>query len=164
MIKTLIVGSRDSIAGTVYGTIIVLSVITAGASAFEHGHWKLDVVIGVTVLVFWVAHVYAHIIGESLQEGHRLNRGQIKLVAQRELAIPLAAVLPLSVVLLGTLGVIKSTTALWIAIGIGVTTLVVEGIRFARLERMGVTGTVVSVGLNLAFGLALVAVKATLSH
>jgi hypothetical protein len=164
MFRTLIVGSRDSIAGTVYGTIIVLSVITAGAPAFEHGHWKLDVLIGVTVLVFWVAHVYAHIIGESLQEGHRLNREQIKVVAQRELAIPLAAVLPLTMVFLGTLGVIKSATALWIAVGIGVTTLVVEGVRFARLERMGATGTVVSVGLNLAFGLALVAIKATLSH
>ena len=164
MFRTLLIGSRDSIAGTVYGTIIVLSVITAGASAFEHDNWNLIAVLGVTVLVFWVAHVYAHIIGESLQEGHRLNRAEIKLVAQRELAIPLAAVLPMGVVLLGTLGVIKSATSLWIAVAIGVTTLAVEGIRFARLERLGVWGTIGSVGLNLAFGLALVALKATLSH
>lgn len=164
MLKTLLIGSRDTIAGTVYGTIIVLSVITAGASAFEDGHWKLIILLGVTVLVFWVAHVYAHIIGESLHEGHRLRRDEIVLVARRELAIPLAAVLPMSVVLLGTLGVIGSATALWIAVGIGVTTLAIEGVRFARLERMGPTGTAVSVGLNLAFGLALVAIKATLSH
>jgi hypothetical protein len=164
MFKTLLVGSRDSIAGTVYGTIIVLSVITAGASAFEHGHWKLIAVLGVTVLVFWVAHVYAHILGESLQEGHRLHKDEILAVAHRELAIPLAAVLPMGFVILGTIGVIKATTALWIAVGIGVTTLAVEGFRFARLERMGATGTAVSVGLNLAFGLALVIVKATLTH
>ena len=163
-LRTLIVGSRDTIAGTVYGTIIVLSIITAGAPAFEHGHWHLMAVLGVTVLLFWVAHVYAHIIGESVREGHRLDHEHIAKIAHRELAIPLAAVLPMAAVTLGALGVLRASTALWIAVGIGVTTLAVEGVRFARLERLGTLGTIFSVGINLALGLALVVLKATLSH
>ena len=163
-LRTLVVGSRDTIAGTVYGTIIVLSIITAGAPAFEHGRWHLMAVLGVTVLVFWVAHVYAHIIGESVREGHRLDHKHVAEIAHRELAIPLAAVLPMAAVALGALGVLGASTALWIAVGIGVTTLAVEGVRFAQLERLGTLGTIFSVGINLALGLALVALKATLSH
>ena len=154
-LRTLLIGSRETIAGTVYGTIIVLSIVTAGAPAFEHGHWRLIGILAVTVLVFWIAHVYAHIIGESLAEGHRLGRQEILQIAHRELAIPLAAVLPMAAVTLGALGVLHSNTALWLA---------VEGVRFARLERLGTKGTIVSVGINLGLGLTLVALKAALSH
>jgi hypothetical protein len=108
--------------------------------------------------------VYVHIIGESVHEGHRLDHKHIAGIAHRELAIPLAAVLPMTAVALGALGVLRSSTALWIAVGIGVTTLVVAGVRFARLERLGTLGMIFSVGINLALGLALVVLKATLSH
>ena len=163
-LRTLLIGSRDSIAGTVYGTIIVLSIVTAGAPAFEHGHWRLIGVLAVTVLVFWIAHVYAHIIGESLAEGHRLGRAKILQIAHRELAIPLAAVLPMTAVALGSFGILGAGTSLWLAVAIGVTTLAVEGVRFARLERLGTRGTIMSVGINLGLGLTLVALKAALSH
>jgi hypothetical protein len=160
----LIVGTRDTIAGTVYGAIVVLSVLTAGAPAFEHGSWHLLAVLGVTVLVFWIAHVYTHVIGESVQEGHRLQRRQLWIIARRELAIPLAAVLPMTMITLGVVGAIGANTALWLAAGISVATLTVQGIRYARLERLSRTGTIVSVAINLSLGLALVALKAAVSH
>ncbi len=160
----LIAGTRDTIAGTVYGAIVVLSVLTAGAPAFEHGSWHLLAVLGVTVLVFWTAHVYTDVIGESLQEGHRLDRRQLWVIARRELAIPLAAVLPMAMITLGVLGAIEASTALWLAAGISVATLTVQGIRYARLERLSRTGTIVSVAINLSLGLALVALKAAVSH
>lgn len=163
-LKELLLGNRDTIAGTVYGTIVVLSVVTAGAPAFEHGKWNLVVIGAVTVLVFWMAHVYSHILGESVRDGHRLTRQQILAVARRELAIPLAGVLPMTVVALGALGVLHTSTALWIAVGIGVATLTIEGIRYAHLENLSRMGTVASVSLNLGFGLVLVVLKATLSH
>jgi hypothetical protein len=163
-LKALVVGTRDTIAGTVYGAIVVLSVLTAGAPAFEHGSWHLLVVLAATVLVFWTAHVYTHVIGESLQEGHRLERQQVQAIARRELAIPLAAVLPMAMITLGVLGAIAANTALWLAAGISVATLTLQGIRYARLERLSRTGTIVSVAINLSLGLALVVVKAAVSH
>lgn len=158
------VGTRDTIAGTVYGTIIVLSVLTAGAPAFEHNQWKLEIIAGLTVGVFWLAHVYTHILGESIQEGHRLDHGELTVIARRELAIPRAAVLPMVAIALSAVGVLKTDTALWLAVGIGVTTLVVQGVRFARLERLSTIGMIVSVSINLAFGLALVVLKTVLAH
>jgi hypothetical protein len=163
-LESLVVGSRDTIAGTVYGAIVVLSVLTAGAPAFEHGSWHLLAVLGVTVLVFWTAHVYTHVIGESLQEGRRLERRQVQAIARRELAIPLAAVLPMAMVALGVVGAIEASTSLWLAAGISVATLTVQGIRYARLERLSRTGTIVSVAINLSLGLALVVLKVAVTH
>jgi hypothetical protein len=163
-LKMLIVGTRQTIAGTVYGTIVVLSVVTAGAKAFEHDPWRLAVITAVSVVVFWVAHVYSHGLGESLNVGRRLTTGELAQIARRESSILLAAVVPVAMIVLGALGVFGVSTALWLAVGVGVATLTVQGVRYARLERLSPLGTIVTVALNLALGLAIALVKALLAH
>lgn len=76
--------------------------------------------------------------------------------AHRELAIPLAAVLPVAVIALGALQAFDDTRAFW-AFALGVATLAVQGARFARLERLSLAGKVASVAINLALVLMLVA-------
>jgi len=39
-----------------------------------------------------------------------------------------------------------------------------EGLRYARFERLGLTGTVVAICLNLLLGLVIVALKVDVSH
>ena len=163
-LKTLIVGTRQTIAGTVYGTIVVLSVVIAGATAFKHAPGQLAAVAGVTVVVFWVAHVYAHGLGESLNNGHRLTTSELAGIARRESSILLAAVVPIAMIVLGALGVVAISTALWLAVGAGVATLTVQGVRYARLERLSTVGTIVTLAVNLALGLALALLKAVLTH
>jgi hypothetical protein len=68
------------------------------------------------------------------------------------------------VVVLGALGLFHARTALWLAVGVGVATLTIQGIRFARLEELTTAGTIASVGVNLALGLSIVIVKALLTH
>lgn len=65
---------------------------------------------------------------------------------------------------LGALGLVRNVTAIWLALVMGVVTLAVQGIRYARLERLSRIGTVVSVALNLSLGLAIVALKVILAH
>jgi len=163
MLGRLIVGSRGSVAGTVYGTIVVLSALTAGA-AFKHSLGHLAEIVATSVVVLWVAHVYAHGIAESLEQDRRLTSGELIAIAGRELAIPLAAVLPLFALLLGASHEIRDSAAVWAAIGIGIATLVAQGVRYARLKRMGLHGTILSVLLNLGLGLAIVAVKVYVTH
>jgi hypothetical protein len=162
--RSLFLGTREGIAGAVYGTIVVLASLTAGASAYENDLWRLEGVVIASVLVLWLAHMYAHGIGESLQLGRRLTGVERRAVARREVSIALAAVLPLAAVTLGALGILGSSTALWVALGIGVATLAVQGVRYAQRERFGLPGTLLAVGINVALGLALVAVKVVLSH
>jgi hypothetical protein len=161
-VKPLVFGSH--IAGTVYGTIVVLASLTAGADAYEHDLWRLLGLAGGTVVVLWVAHVYSHGLGESLSLGRRLTAEELAAIARREFSMLLAAAVPLAAVALGAVGVLRESTALWLAVGVGVAALTVQGFRYARLEHLSRTGTALSVATNLALGLIIVALKAGLAH
>ena len=152
------------IAGTVYGTIVVMGALVAGSKGKETDPARLGAVVTATVLALWLAHVYAHALGETIMRGRRIDRAELTDVARRELAIPLAAVAPLASLALGALGVFRETTAIWLALLVGLVTLAAGGIAYARIERLGLAGTFAVVAVNVAFGLALVALKAGLSH
>jgi hypothetical protein len=163
-LNSFVPGTRERIAGYVYGTIVALAAVTAGASAYAHDLWRLMAIVGVSVLILWVAHVYAHGLGESLTLGRRLTGAELATIAGRELSIALAAVLPLAAIALGAIGVFDDRIAVWIALGIGVVGLAVQGVRYARLERLGLIATVVSVAVNVGLGLLIVAAKVIFAH
>jgi hypothetical protein len=162
-LTALIIGTRQTIAGTVYGTIVVLSVVTA-ASTVEHDLWRLAVIAAATVVIYWIAHVYSRGLGESLKVGRRLTAAELGAIARRESSILLAAVLPVAAIVLGALGIFATRTALWVAVGFGVAALTVQGLRYARLERLSRTGTLATVAINLTLGLVIVLLKALVSH
>ncbi|MBV9415311.1 MAG: hypothetical protein JO363_10070, partial [Solirubrobacterales bacterium] len=60
LLQRYLLGHRATIAGTVYGTIVVLSVLAAGAHAYEHRLWRLASISATSAVVLWVAHVYSH--------------------------------------------------------------------------------------------------------
>ena len=162
-LTALILGTRQTIAGTVYGTIVVLSVVTAG-STVEHDLWRLAVIAAATVVIYWIAHVYSAGLGASLKVGRRLTVAELGAIARSERSILLAAVLPVSAILLGAVGILGHRTALWVAVGVGVATLTVQGLRYARLERLSRTGTILTAAINLVLGLVIVALKALVVH
>jgi hypothetical protein len=163
-IDTLVFGKSERIAGAVYGTIVVLAALTAGATAHAHALWTLAAIVAASVLILWVAHVYAHGLGESLNLGRRLTRAELVAIAGRELSIALAAVLPLAAIVLGAVGVFRDDAAVWLALGIGVATLGVHGVRYARLERLSPIGTIAAIAVNVGLGLLIVALKVVLAH
>jgi hypothetical protein len=162
ILRPLLFGSRWGIAGSVYGTIVVMGTLTAGSAAGGLRAWNLAVVTAGTVVVLWLAHVYAHSLGESLDLERTITRREFMHIARRESAIPLAAVAPLAMLALGALGVIRESRSVWVALAIGVITLAAQGLRYARAERLGRTGTIVAIAGNTALGLAIVAMKAVL--
>jgi hypothetical protein len=163
-LKRFALGDRRTIAGTVYGTIIVMSVLAAGAKSYEHQLWQLLLIAGVTAVVLWLAHVYSRGLGESVNIGRRLTIAELSSIARREYSIVAAAILPLAAVALGVAGVLPPGTAVRVGLWIGVVALAAQGIRYARVERLSRTATIVTVGLNLAIGLGLVALEIWVSH
>jgi hypothetical protein len=163
-LKRFLLGDRQSIAGTVYGTIIVLSILAAGGKAYKHHLWQLDALAAVSAVVLWLAHVYSHGLGESLSIGRRLTVAELSSVARREYSIVLAAVPPLVAIALGAIGVLPQGTSVWLAFGTGVVTLTGQGVRYARLERLSTTAAIITVSLNLAAGVSLVAMEALIAH
>ncbi|MGN6166838.1 MAG: hypothetical protein ACTHQQ_01525 [Solirubrobacteraceae bacterium] len=163
-LKTLVVGTRETIAGTVYGTIIVLSEVTAAASAYQNDLSALAVIVAVTMVVFWAAHVYSVAIGDSIDLGRKLSATELARIARRESSMLLAAVLPVLLLALGAAGVLGRSTALWLVVAVGIVTLTAEGVRYARLERLSRASAVLTVGVNLALGLAIAGLKALVAH
>ena len=156
-------GTGGAIAATVYGTVVAMATLTA-AYATERHPWKLAVIVASTAFVLWIAHLHAHGLSESIEEGHWLTRGNVTAIARRELGIVLAAAGPVAALILGALDVISDSAAVWLAFGIGLLILAVEGFRYGRLERAGIVATLVAVGTNLGIGLLVVALKVAVAH
>lgn len=146
-----------------YGTIVAMGAVTAGSAA-DVRPGPLATVVAATVIVLWIAHVYAHGLGEALARARPLDRAELTAVARRELAIPLAAVAPVAALVLGALGVLRPASAVWLALGIGLAVLAVQGARYARLETLGPRQTVFVITANLALGVVIVALKALVVH
>jgi hypothetical protein len=163
-LRRLLFGHHQSIAGTVYGTIVVMATVAAGSHGKDIEAWALAVAVAVTVLVLWLAHVYSHTLADSLHRGRRLDAAEFTSLARREASIPLAAVLPIAMLLLAVVGVLEVQTAAWIALGLGVATLAVQGARYAAVERLGPGATAVSIALNVSLGLVIVGLKALIVH
>jgi hypothetical protein len=163
-VRRLVLGDPETIAGTVYGTIIVMSVIAAGAHAYEHHLWRLIVLAGGSAVVLWLAHVYSHALGESLSLGRRISVAEVASIARREFVVIAAAIIPLVAVALGATGVLEHRTAVQLALWLGVATLAAQGIRYARLEHLHPAATIATIGLNLAIGLALVALEVLIAR
>ena len=154
----------ERLGGFVYGTILVLSVLVAGARAFPHDAGQIAVLVVATSVVFWLAHVYAHGISRSVADDERLSVGELLQIARHEGSIVEAALPPVAALLLAVVGLVATPTAVWLAFGLGLFVLFVEGLVIARVERFGAVGTVAIVSANLALGLALVALKLVLGH
>jgi hypothetical protein len=156
-------GAEGRVASTVYGTVLIMATLAA-AYATEKHPWKLALVVFSTAFVLWIAHLYAHGLAESLAERRRLRRDELVAIVRRELGIMLAAVVPVAALIAGALGVVAETTGVWLALSAGLLTLGVDGLRFARYERLGRAGTFAAVGANLGLGLTVVALKVAVMH
>jgi hypothetical protein len=162
--RRLLVGSPSTIAGTVYGTIVVMAALTAGGPAFEDEPWRLIAIVSTTSLIFWFAHVYADGLGESIALGRRLDVPELGAIARRELSILLAGVLPTLALVLGAFGLVGHKTAVWLALGVATAALAAQGVRYARVEQLSRGGEALTIAVNLGLGLAIVALKVLIGH
>lgn len=160
----ILFGRRDSIAGTVYGTIVVMATIAAGSRGPETDVRDLAGLAAVTALVLFAAHVYSHALAESLHRGRQLDAAELASVARRELAIALAAVGPVVLLLLGALDALGEHSAVRVALLFGVLTLAVQGVRYAALEHLRPGAAAASVAVNVLLGVAIVALEVWIAH
>jgi len=162
-VRRLLGGGDRGIAATVYGTVLAMAALAAGA--VEHlDPGTLIAVVASTSAVIWVAHVYSHTLGESVERGRRLDWAEFSGIAAREVPILAAAAGPVAVLLLGEFHVIAETPDIWLAFGLGFVALAIQGARYARVERLGRGGTAAIIALNLTLGGVVVALKVLLSH
>jgi hypothetical protein len=154
---------RTDYAGAVYGSMLAASVVATASAVGDYPRLQLGILLIVTGLVFWGAHVYARVAGER-QIGHGLSWREGRHVARHEWPIVEAAVLPAAAVLISpVLGLGLPGTA-WLALGVAVVQQVAWA--FTGAIRAGASRRQAAFeGLaNLVLGLIIVAAKAALGH
>ena len=117
------------------------------------------------MLVFWLAHVYAHALAWRLDSNEGFSRASLRPDRARASgrscrprSSPRSRSSPVGI------GLISARAAYWIAIGYGVAALIWWGLLFARKERMSVLATTAVVLVNASFGLCIVLLKEFVSH
>jgi hypothetical protein len=161
-LRRLTIGHGRGIPGAIYGTVVAMSTITAAAAS--RSSEAVAVMVATTATVFYVAHVYAHAMGDSIHSSTPISWASLVDLARREVTIPLAAVLPVAALLLGAAGWVERAAAAWLAIAVGVASLTAQGVAYARIERLGPARAAAAVGANLVLGLTIVGFKAAVSH
>ena len=163
-LSQLLFGDKETISGTVYGTIIILAVLAAEARGYEGHLWQLGGVAFMTALVLWLAHVYSHALGDSVKQGRRLKTQEIGAIARREYAIVLAAIPPVCAIIAGSTKLIDDHSAYRLATALGIAALIFQGIRYATLERLSATGTALAIALNVALAISIVLAEVWVAH
>jgi hypothetical protein len=152
------------LGGFIYGTIVVLAVIVAGAKAYPQSAGHIVVLVVVTSLVLWLAHVYAHGLAQTVANHEHLSFSALRHIAGRERSIAEAALPPVGALLLGAFGLVSTAAAVWAALVLGLVVLAVQGFAVARIERLGWLGTLAVVVTNLGLGLLMIGLKLVLIH
>lgn len=161
-LRGLLYDRGDNLAGGIYGTILVTSIVAAADSSLTI--WRSLGIVEVTMIVFWLAHVYAAALAWSIDGNQTFSVREVRRVAGREWPLLQAAIVPSIALLAGCIGLIGSGMAYRIAIGYGVAALIWWGLLFARKEGLGRGATIAVVLVNASFGLVIVVLKEFVGH
>lgn len=142
----------------VYGTILVISVI-AVASEYQGEPLRIMGSVIATQFIFYLAHVYAGQLGVRLELRHAPSRMELREIAWEEWPLFAAAGPPCIALVIGGLTPLNDDVWVTIALGVGVGTLVLYGIRLGIAEGRSLTGVIMTASINGAFGLLLVMLK-----
>ncbi len=115
-------------AGGVYGLVLVAGMIVISRNITDTSTGALGVVMA-TLLVFFVAHVYADVIG-FLADPENRDAGipeAIRFGVQHAAGLLILGSIPVFVLVLGVVGVVGQSDAVWLALAVDMLLLGVLG-------------------------------------
>jgi hypothetical protein len=147
-------------ARAIYGQILVTSLVGALSedSEIEAGYILVSVV--ATMLVFWLAHVYAEAVSRGLEARRHLGWAEIGGLASSEWPLVQAAIPTAIVLALGAIGALSTETAVDIAIAVGVVALFAWGLAIGRASGASWIPALFGAAISGCFGLAVVGLNA----
>jgi hypothetical protein len=148
-----------NLARAIYGYILATSLVAAFSEDDDYSTTEVAVSVFVTGLVFWLAHVYASLLGERYVAGRRLTRSEIGAEFYAEWPLVQAFIPSIAVLLLGTIGLLSDDTAVWLAIAVGLAALLLWSLEIGRRERLSALELAGMVLVNALFGAAVIVLK-----
>lgn len=156
LLPHFVAGERP-ISSAIYGTVSVIAVVVVGA----HGTAEAGRVLlfaAVSMVVIWCIHVYASVLAEVGTTGLHW-RVALRAGLRDEMGVIEGATAPLAVLLLGPLGVLDDSTAIWAAAWCGVGLLALMPTVWLRRIGSGWRQCIVASAVAGFFGFVLVAMK-----
>ncbi|HXF00045.1 MAG TPA: hypothetical protein VN458_06840 [Solirubrobacterales bacterium] len=144
----------------IYGQILVTSMVGALSEDSDIDAEYILVSVGATMLVFWLAHVYAAAMGRGLETAQHVSWTELRRLAADEWPL-VQATFPTAIVLaLGALGAYSTETAVTLAIVVGVVALFGWGLAIGRASGSSWTAALFGAAISAGFGLVVVGLKA----
>jgi hypothetical protein len=140
-------------AGAIYGTVVYLTILVLLEEDRTGPEDATAILVG-TAFVFWLAHVYAHLVPRIATEG-RLRTRLFVETARDQVGILASVVIPLIPLGLAMLGLLEDRTGLRAAITAGVLSLGAFGVREARAAGLGLGRSLGVATMLLAAGVGL---------
>jgi hypothetical protein len=133
-------GNRERIrehfaAGAIYGTVVYLTSLALLDEDRTEPKDAATILVG-AALVFWLAHVYAHLVPRIAAEG-RVRTGRFLETAADQSGILAAVAIPLIPLVLAMMGLLEDQAGLRTAMAVGVLSLGAFAVREARTAGLG---------------------------
>ncbi|MFD8228172.1 hypothetical protein ACFV16_28910 [Streptomyces massasporeus] len=155
--------ARADYTGGVYGSMLAASVVVGAGSLGSLPRAEMVVLLLLTGVVFWIAHVHAQLFGARLAQ-QAPDRRLVMHVCRDEWPIVKAAVPPAAAVAVSPLLGLDVRGALWLALCVAVAGQVGWSVAAARRAGASPRLMAVTASVNLLLGLLIIAVKIVLKH
>ena len=156
--RPLVPGTASATDG-IYGLILALSVIAVSWYYGRPDAGRMALSVLVTAVVFWLAHIYAFVLGRDMSQAQRLTRAEVLRAARENWAL-VEVVIPLLLVLgLGGIDVIGNTAAIVAATVIAAVELAAAGGYAAARHGAGAGAVIASAAGGLTLGVIVVLLK-----
>ncbi|SBT91132.1 hypothetical protein GA0115233_102672 [Streptomyces sp. DI166] len=149
--------------GGVYGSLLAASVVLGAGSLGNFPRVELVVLLVLTGVVFWLAHVHAKLFGERLGQ-HALDRHTVLAVCREEWPILRASLPPALAVAVSPLLGLDVQGGIWLALVVAVVGQVGWSVRAALRVGASWRLVLISATVNLVLGLVIVAFKLWVKH
>lgn len=149
--------------GGIYGSMLAASVVLGAGSLGSFPRTELVLLLLLTGVVFWIAHVHAHLFGARLAQ-RALDRRVVLHVCRDEWPIVKAALPPAAAVAVSPLLGLDVRGALWLALSVAVAGQV--GWSVTAAHRAGASRRLMAAtaSVNLLLGLMIISFKFVLKH
>ena len=156
-------GAGEDYTGGVYGSMLAASVVIGAGSLGSFPRTELVLLLLLTGVVFWIAHVHAQLFGARLAH-QPLDRRVVAHVCREEWPIVKAAVPPAVAVAVSPLLGMDVRGAVWLALSVAVAGQVGWSVAAARHAGASPRLMAATASVNLVLGLLIILFKIVLTH
>ncbi|QTD96650.1 hypothetical protein [Streptomyces cyanogenus] len=144
--------------GGVYGSMVAATVVIGAGTLGSFPRLELVLLLMLSGVAFWVAHVHAHLFGARLAQ-QALDRHTVLHVCRDEWPIVKAAVPPSLAVAVSPLLGLDVTGALWLAASVAVAGQVGWSVAASRRAGAAPRDILLTASVNLVLGLLIMSFK-----